>query len=47
MIAQQAGNVLAVEQDAVFIFAGLKMNGGFGGEGFKGRVVVERRRFQG
>jgi hypothetical protein len=42
LIAKQAGDVFTVEQDAVFIFAGLEMNGGFSGEGFKGGVVVKR-----
>jgi hypothetical protein len=37
LIAQQAGDVFAVEQDAVFLLARLEMNGGFGGELFKAR----------
>ena len=42
LVADQAGDVFVVEQDAIFLFAGLQADGGFRGEGFQGCAVVQR-----
>ena len=39
LIANQAGDVFAVEQNTVLLFAGLEANGGFGGKLFKAAAL--------
>ena len=42
-IADQAGDVFVVEQHAVFFFARLEADGGFGGELFESHVIAQRQ----
>ena len=42
LIAQQAGHVLTVEQDAIALLAGFEANGSVRGKSFQGRALVQR-----
>ena len=42
LIADQAGYVLAVEQDAILFLAGFKADGGFSGKAFQARALIQR-----
>jgi hypothetical protein len=41
LIAEQAGHVFAVEQDAIFLLARFQAEGGFGGKAFQARTLVQ------
>ena len=41
LVADESSYVFAVEQDAVFVFAGLQADGGFGGKIFQSLTLVQ------